>query len=134
MKFQNQSSVRLRRLAKAATYLASCLRGEKSQWQDLAPFKEELDGLDSTQLIELAEAAIVRSEYLKSQEPAYDLALMKGVKDNSYSVQRGYVYSYSGEAEIILENGQKWHALGRSCGGNAHYAVDGYIEFIPVNL
>jgi hypothetical protein len=85
--FQNQSSIRLQRLAKAATYLSLILKGEGGQWRDLTPFKVELDGLNSGQLVQLAEAATKRAEFLKSQEPAEELALMRGVKDQTWEIE-----------------------------------------------
>ena len=94
--------------------------------------EKRLKGLSSQGLRILAVKANKLAEELEGNQPTYDLALLNGVKDESYSTAaNGRIASYSGEA-IIAVNGLKWKAIGRRPTGNAFYAKDGYIEFIPV--
>ena len=71
---------------------------------------------------------------LKKEIPSYFLAVENGVIDNGYdTTANGWVSSYGGTAIVKLDNGKEFRCIGHRAGGNAYYASDGYIEFIPLN-
>lgn len=93
-----------------------------------------LKNMSSKELIKLSKKAMNLAKDLEKDEPSYQLAIEHGIVDEGYNTTaNGWVNSYSGMAEITMENGKRWKALGRRCGGDAYYAIDGYIEFIPLN-
>lgn len=92
----------------------------------------ELPKMSSRQLRKLAKKAMVLAHDLERAEPSYELAILNGVRDDSYRVQSGEVCAYSGTAIVTLENGSKWKCVGRGAGGNEYFATNGYIEFFPI--
>lgn len=94
----------------------------------------ELKGISSTELRMLAKQAETLAEDLEKDQPTKELALISGIEDKSYNTTaNGRVASYVGEAIIVMGNGRKWKAVGHRPTGNAFYARDGYIEFIPMD-
>lgn len=95
--------------------------------------REELRGKSAQELEKLAKLAKALADDLRLNQPSYELALQNGVVDKSYdTVANGTISSYGGEAIVRLENGTVWECIGRPSTGSAHYANDGYIEFIPI--
>ena len=94
---------------------------------------DSLRGLSANALDCLARRAASLAADLRQQQPSYELALLGGVCDASYStVRHGLVPSYSGTAVIEMADGTKWLAVGHGPEGTASYvSKDGYIEFIP---
>lgn len=93
-----------------------------------------LSNLSSVELKKIAKKALQLAADLEKQEPSYALALENGIKDCSYNTTaNGYVYSYSGEAEVTMDNGRKWKAVGHRPDGDAWCIYrQGYIEFVPI--
>ncbi len=94
-----------------------------------------LAGLSASRLEALAEKANALASDLRKSEPSYDLAMTAGILDKGYKTVRwGHVASYSGEAEIVMEDGRRWKAIGHGSRGDAEYVSrQGYIEFIPLD-
>ena len=92
-----------------------------------------LSGLSKQELRKVAKRASQLADDLKKKEPSYELALENGVADVGYNTTaNGYVSSYSGEADIIMDDGSKWKAIGHGPDGDARSIYQqGYIEFIP---
>lgn len=92
----------------------------------------DLSGKSYQELKAIAKKAAELAEALKQKHPSYNLAIENGVRDVGYNTTaNGYINSYTGEAVIKMDNGDKWKAIGHKSTGNAYYADDGYIEFIP---
>lgn len=91
-------------------------------------------GLSAQELTRLAVLATERASDLKAAQPSVALALAAGVRDNGYrTVRYGWITSYTGEAEITMENGDRWLAVGHEPSGNAHWVTsEGWIEFFPL--
>lgn len=95
--------------------------------------KDLLKGRSSTELEEISKMAAQLSEDLKKVEPSYSLAILAGVEDASYNTTaNGRISSYHGEAIVEMANGRKWRCIGHKSSGDAYYAYDGFIEFIPI--
>jgi hypothetical protein len=96
--------------------------------------QEFLKNKSSKELEALAKLAAALATALKTEQPSYSLAIAAGIKDKSYdTASNGSIGSYSGEAIITMENGKTWKCVGHSSSGNAYYANNGYIEFIPID-
>ena len=92
-----------------------------------------LKGLSAQQLTKLSKKASALAKDLLAKVPSYSLALEHGVSDDSYNTTaNGFITSYRGVAIIELADGSKWKAVGHPSTGDAYYADDGYIEFIPL--
>lgn len=65
-----------------------------------------------------------------------ELALLAGIRDKSYrTVRYGLVPSYAGEAEITMNSGRKFRAIGHKPDGDPETIYrDGYVEFIPLDV
>ncbi len=95
---------------------------------------EFLKNKSPRQLEDIAASAIKLANDLKKEKPTYELALANGCVDKGYNTTaNGWVASYGGEAIVEMANGKKWKCVGRGCTGDAWYAYDGYIEFIPLD-
>ena len=95
---------------------------------------EVLKNKSSKELEALAKLATALANALKQEQPSYALAIAAGIRDKSYdTVANGSIGSYSGEALVTMENGKIWKCIGHSSSGNAYYASNGYIEFIPID-
>ena len=92
-----------------------------------------LKNKSSVELRAISKKADSMAKDLKLSQPSYGLAIQNGCHDRGYNTVNGYVSSYGGVAEVTLEDGSKWKCIGHSSGGDAYYASDGYIEFIPLN-
>lgn len=92
-----------------------------------------LSGLSKQELRKLSKKAASLADDLEKKEPSYELALENGIMDCGYNTTaNGYVSSYGGEAEIIMDDGSKWKAIGHGPDGDAWSIYrQGYIEFIP---
>lgn len=95
---------------------------------------ELIKTLSSTQCQELAQQLSQRAKDLRQKQPTYELAFSAGIEDVGYDTVRwGWVASYRGRAEITLDDGSRWLAIGHGPKGNAEYiARDGFIEFRPI--
>lgn len=98
------------------------------------PNLPNLAGLSRHELLALSVRARKLAEDLGKREPSIALALANGVKDCSYpTVRHGYVRSFSGRAELTMDDGSKWLAIGHGPVGTPEDVFrDGYIEFRPV--
>ena len=95
---------------------------------------EFLKNKSPRQLEDIATSAIKLANDLKKEKPTYELALANGCVDKGYNTTaNGWVASYGGEAIVEMANGKKWKCVGHSETGDAWYAYDGYIEFIPLD-
>jgi len=97
----------------------------------------DLSKMSKRQLRELAKKASALADDLEKEEPTYALALENGVVDCGYSTTaNGFVSSYSGEAIITMDDGEKWKAIGHGPTGGDAWTVgkQGYIEFIPIEI
>lgn len=95
---------------------------------------EFLKNKSPRQLEDIAASAIKLANDLEKEKPTYKLALANGCVDNGYNTTaNGWVESYGGEAIVEMANGKKWKCVGRGWTGDAWYAYDGYIEFIPLD-
>ena len=93
-----------------------------------------LKNKSSRNLEKISEAAMQLANDLKKEKPTYPLALANGCVDYGYNTTaNGWVSSYGGEAIIQMSNGKKWRCVGRPATGDAWYAYDGRIEFIPLD-
>jgi hypothetical protein len=93
-----------------------------------------LKSKSARELKDIAEAATQLANDLEKTQPTYELALANGCIDKGYNTTaNGWVESYGGEAIVQMASGKKWKCVGRGCTGNAWYAYDGYIEFIPLD-
>ena len=93
-----------------------------------------LAGLSSVELEKLAKKAAKLAADLRAEEPSYSLALEAGIEDRSYSTVRyGRISRYSGEAEITMDDGSRWKAIGHGPRGTAEFVSrEGYIEFLKI--
>jgi len=94
----------------------------------------DFKGMSTEMLEQIAENAAKLAKQLRAEEPSYDLALANGVHDESYNTVRfGKVSSYSGKAEIVMENGTRWVAEGHKPTGGADWiGREGFIEFTKI--
>jgi len=95
--------------------------------------KMNLSRLSKQELRKLSKKSASLANDLENKEPSYILALNNGIQDKGYNTTaNGFVSSYSGEAEIIMDDGRKWKAIGHAPTGDA-WSIhrQGYIEFIP---
>ena len=86
------------------------------------------DALDA-----LAQRASTLATDLRTKQPTYELALANGVQDMSYrTVRFGRIASYWGTANITMDDGSRWVAIGhRPTGGPGWVSREGWIEFVP---
>jgi hypothetical protein len=93
-----------------------------------------LKGISAEGLRRLAKEAVKIASHLEEVQPSYKLALLNGIEDKSYDTPSwGWVSSYSGVANIVMDDGTKWVATGHGPRGSASWiSTDGFIEFVKV--
>jgi len=93
----------------------------------------DLKNKSARELRILAKKCNTLADDLQKKQPSYSLAIENGVVDAGYNTTaNGYIKSYNGETTITLDDGSVWKDVGHKSSGNAYYADDGYIEFIPI--
>ncbi len=95
---------------------------------------EFLSGKSVEELLQISAEARKLAEDLRGKKPSYRLAILGGVKDASYkSAREGIIACFRGTAEITLEDGSRWRAVGHGPKGDAWSVTrHGWIEFIPL--
>lgn len=68
--------------------------------------------------------------HLSLDKPTEGLALIFGIRDNSYmAINNKLVKSFEGVTYINMLNGTRWKAIGKKHGINNDRVFQGYIEF-----
>jgi len=98
---------------------------------------QNLAEMTAAELDELAGQAARLAADLRGRQPTYALALAGGIQDIGWiHPSLGWIHSYWGKCEIMMDDGGLWRAEGhRPNGGptSSWISREGYIEFTEID-